>query len=232
MDAVEAPRSREHPGCVLGIALGLLILGCAIAWILLPKAEPRDGALLLREFLGLESVPAAYQVVDAAKLTGGEEVVQLLSSAAPPERELAKPAPIEASPTPQGSPPARVDWSRIEPGASDQPPRTLLFVRYPKERGKREIQRLFSAVLQPGGLEELGPQGGRIVLQVGTLRWSDEDRAFVLEREFERGGTFRDMARVDLSAPELALIVKADWARSEPFSKARLEETLATLRKP
>ncbi|HUR29557.1 MAG TPA: hypothetical protein VM509_15310 [Planctomycetota bacterium] len=227
---MEAPTEgkvvRERPGCVLGIALGIMVLGSLIALLWLPRTEKRDGALLLRTWLGIEAPPAGYEVRDAQKFIGGEEVVQLVNAGVPAEKPRAEPE----KPKP-GVPMERVDWARLALGPADRDPLTLLFVHYPAERARGELGRLFSEKLSVGRLDEISPGGGRMVLELGTLTVGDTSPAYVLERVFEPGGTFKDIARVDFSSAEKGLIVNAEWSRSEPFSKSRLQALLGTLRR-
>jgi hypothetical protein len=214
----------ERPGCVIGIALGILILGSIIAWIALPKTEARDGAQLMATWFAGEGLPEGYAIDDARKLMGGEEVVKLLDTSSG-EEAARKPAPSSTDETP-------LEWGRVELGAHEQAPRWLMFVRYPLERGDADIRRLFAANLKLGRPDEIGKQGGRMLLEIGTLKWGAQDPAFVLERDFEAGGTFHDVVRVNLSTPTEPLILHAQWSRSQPFSKARLEALLATLSRP
>lgn len=224
-DASPSDAVRERPGCVVGIALGLLILGSTVAWITLPKTEARDGAQLLAAWFGTAAVPEGYTIEDARKLIGGEEVVKLVDGEAPAERERA------ATPrAPQGAPEASVKWDRIEVGAGGTRPRWLMFVRFPSDSGRSQLNRLFAAELQPGRIQDIGPEGGRMLLETGTLTWGELDPAFVLEREFERGGTFRDIVRVNMSSESNRLILHASWGRSLPFSKPRLQAVLDALK--
>lgn len=221
----EQPVVRERVGCVLGIAFGLLVLGSIVAFIFLPKGEARDGARLFADWFGPTELPAGYAIVDAGKLTGGEEVLQLSRPDAPPEREKAAPPKTEGKPE-------RVDWARVELGLQDQFPRGITLVKYPTERAQSELNRLFSEKLQIGKLDEVGGQGGRMVLELGTIPWADKFAIFVLEREFEAGGTFRDIVRVNLSKDQDGLVANLAWSRSEPFAKDRLQAVLAGLRRP
>jgi hypothetical protein len=216
---------REKPGCVLGIAFGILLLGSLVAWLVLPKTEARDGAVLFQQWFA-SAPPAPYEVSDAGKLMGGEEVVKLVDSGAGEERPRIEPTSAKSS-----KETVRVDWARVEQGPAGRRPRTVTLVRYPEERARVELKRLFSEKLAPGRLDEIGSGGGRLVLEVGTLDLEGRNAAFVLEREFERGGTFRDIARVDLSKDGDALVVNAVWSRSEPFSKQALAALLAGLRR-
>jgi hypothetical protein len=227
MAAPPSPGAREKPGCVLGIAFGLLVLGSLVAWLVLPKTEKRDGAELMTAWFGRQA-PAPYEIGDAGKLMGGEEVVQLQDVTAGEESPRVTPPEPAAGATPE----KRVDWAKLAQGPADRPPRSLTFVRYPAERAKSELKRLFSEDLAIGRLEEIGEGGGRMVLELGTLSLGDRHPAFVFEREFERGGTFRDVVRVDLSKDGDALVVNAVWSRSEPFAKGRLEALLGELRRP
>ncbi|MEO6709068.1 MAG: hypothetical protein ABIP42_05775 [Planctomycetota bacterium] len=220
---------RERPGCVLGVALGILVLGAAIAFLVLPRTEKRDGAKLLDTWLGVQQLPAGFEIRDAAKFMGGEEVVKLENALVPAESEPTRPP--ENKPSGPAGQEQRVDWSRLTLGAADQLPRSLLFVRYPEGRATGELGRLFAETLTPGRPEEIGNRGGRMVLEIGTLAWGDSNAAYVLERKFEFGGSFKDIARVNLSSAEKGLIVNAEWSRSEPFSKSRLESLLDAFRR-
>lgn len=222
---------RERPGCVIGIALGIMVIGSLIALLCLPRTEKRDGALLLRQWLGVEALPANFEVRYGQKFIGGEEVVQLANAAATAEAPLPAPKPPQNTVGDASKPMERVDWGRVAMGAADRPPLTLLFVHYPAERSKGELGRLFSDKLMVGKLDEISPGGGRMVLELGTLNLGDASPAYVFERVFEAGGTFKDIVRVDLSSAEKGLIVYAEWSRSEPFSKTRLESLLGSLRK-
>ncbi len=214
---------RERPGCVLGIAFGLLVLGSIVAWIVLPKTEPRDGAQLFQTWFGAAVLPGDYAIRDAAKLMGGEEVVQCLDNTAEPER-----ARIAVQSKAKGDE-SKVDWERIDKGPVDRWPRALVFVSYPKDRAQKELNRLFDAKLSVGSFAEVPSKGGRMVLELGTLAVGERFLAYVVEREFEPGGTFKDVARLNLSKPEDALIVNAAWSRSEPYSKPRLQELAQAL---
>jgi len=218
---------RERPGCVLGIAFGIMVLGSLIAFLWLPRTEKRDGGQLIEAWIGARELPAGYEIREAAKLIGGQEVVKLANAAAPAE----KPRAAGAKPAKGAGPMPRVDWGRVAMGAPDQAPLTLLFVHYPENRSKSELARLFSEKLSVGRLDEIPESGGRMLLELGTLAWEGANPAYVLERNFEVGGTFKDIVRVNLSNVEPGLVLNAEWSRSEPFSKARLQAVLDALRR-
>ena len=215
-----------------------MIVVAALALLWLPRTEARDGAKLLAAWIGMHQLPPEFQIRDAAKLIGGEEIVQLVRVAAAPERE----------PQPKG---ARVDWSKVIQGAADQLPRAMLFVSYPKERGASELERLFPEKLVVGKLENVGVRGGKLVLEIGSLWPGESTTSYIVERNFELGGTFKDVVRVNLTdvsngliahtasaRPEIAaksefsggLVLHAEWSRSEPFSKNRLQSLLENVR--
>lgn len=173
---------------------------------------------------------------DAARLMGGEEVVQLVNGGAGEERPRSEPQKQDPAGTrgeaeASSSGPGRVDWAKVEQGPVEQPPRTLTLVRYPEERAAAERRRLFSEKLTLGSLDEIGPEGGRMVLELGTLDLAGWTPAFVQEREFEAGGTFRDVVRVDLTRAGDVVVLNAVWSRSEPFSRSALKGLLASLRR-
>jgi hypothetical protein len=217
---------RERPGCVIGIALGIMVIGSMIALLWLPRTEKRDGAKLLEAWLGAQQLPAGFEIREATKFIGGEEVVQLVNTSAQAEA----PAAAVEKASKAASEMERVDWAQVKMGASDQLPLTLLFVHYPKERSESELGRLFSEKIVAGTLDEIGSRGGRMVLELGTLTIKDSAPAYVIERKFEPGGTFKDIARVNMSSAEPGLVINAEWSRSEPFSKSRLQALLDSLR--
>lgn len=225
--------TRERPGCVLGIAFGLFLLVGLATYLWLPRSEPRDGTALLSAWFA--SPPGApFEVRDAGKLMGGQEVVQLVDASAAPEAPRRETAEKEKA---QPGAESRVDWARVEKGPAERPPRTLTFVRTPGGQARSERARLFSERLALGRVDDLGPQGGRIVLELGTLSLEGWSPAYVIERDFEAGGTFRDVARVDLTraaAPGVTtepdfLVLNAIWSRSEPCSKRVLESLVGSL---
>lgn len=219
-DSATSAKPPERVGCVLGIALGLLCLGSLVWFIVLPKAEPRDGVQLLRDWFALEAPPEGLEIGNAGKLMGGEEVLQLRATRAEPE--AAKPAAPSSSPQ---EPPR--DWGALPEGPKDREPRHWMFVTYPANGGRSRVQGLFRADLAPGRPDEVGSRGGRMIREVGTIDWHGAPAAFVLEREFEAGGSFRDLVRVDLSRNDRWRIAHVTWSRGEPFSKPRLIEGLA-----
>jgi hypothetical protein len=236
MDAAgKESTAGERPGCVLGIALGLLVLGGLITWVALPKTQKLDGTALFAAWFSTPP-PEPFAVRDAARLMGGEEVVQLVNGGAGEERPRSEPQKQDPAGTrgeaeASSSGPGRVDWAKVEQGPVEQPPRTLTLVRYPEERAAAERRRLFSEKLTLGSLDEIGPEGGRMVLELGTLDLAGWTPAFVQEREFEAGGTFRDVVRVDLTRAGDVVVLNAVWSRSEPFSRSALKGLLASLRR-
>lgn len=220
-DSTVQAKPPERVGCVLGIAFGLLSLGSLVWFIVLPKAEPRDGTQLLHDWFALEAPPDGLEIGEAGKLMGGEEVLLLRDARAEPEIEKQSP-PSDSSP--HESP---RDWGALLEGPKDREPRHWMFVTYPANGGRSRVQGLFRANLTPGRPDEVGSKGGRMIREVGTIDWQGAPAAFVLEREFEVGGSFRDIVRVDLSRNDRWRIAHVTWSRNEPFSKTRLVEGLA-----
>ena len=77
----------------------------------------------------------------------------------------------------------------------------------------------------------VGRRGGRRVIDAGDLDWHEFSASYVQVRDFERGGTFRDSFRVNLSSDTQALVVFARWPRGLPGSKERVEELVACFRR-
>jgi hypothetical protein len=67
------------------------------------------------------------------------------------------------------------------------------------------------------------------VVGSGKLGWRGFDADWVHERAFEKGGTFRDAMRVDLSLEKRPCVMTATWTRGEPASRIALDQLLEAI---
>jgi hypothetical protein len=233
MSAERAPAGGA--GRTLAVALGLGVFA-ALA-VVLGKAALVSDRLSVAEALSdwLEVAPLPFGLEpDGALRRGGELLVRWIDRGAPPEAPRAEPPRAGEQEPKQGPrPPREFDWSAIPIGPEGTPPVEVLLARYPEGSSER-VERLFApppVSAEPGGeLTVIGPEGGRVAMDRGRLRWGAFEVAFVLERELEAGGTFRDVIRANLSLPRRPLVLYARWPRGLPASEERMVELLAAFR--
>jgi hypothetical protein len=228
----------------VGVAFGLGLLGI-LTWSLSTKAfgrrtEPAGSALA--DWLEIDALPFGLEP-DVALWRGGELLVTWVDRQAPAEApRIEPPEPEPGSQEAQAGDgrdgaPQEFDWSAVPVGPQGTPPVELLAVRYPAGSDER-VEALFEPPPsmgmgdgEMGGmLAHFGPEGGRVAMDRGRLRWGDWEVAFVHERELEQGGTFRDVIRANLSLRDRPLVVYARWPRGLPASEERMVELLAALR--
>jgi hypothetical protein len=222
-------------GRTLAVALGLAVF-VALGWILARGAVVSSGvpaASALADWLEIDPLPFALEP-DSALRRGGALHVRWIDPDAPPEPPRAEPPKEERAPKDGPHPaPKDFDWSSIPVGPEGTPPVEVLVVRYPEGSGEL-VEPLFAPppVSEDGqsGIAVIGPDGGKVTMDSGRLRWGEFEVAFVHERELEAGGTFRDIVRANLSLPGRPLVLYARWPRGLPASQERLVELLAAFR--
>jgi hypothetical protein len=224
----QEPRSGERIGVVLAIAAAIVLLGAA-AWTLARQdAVELDAAALRAEWFAPAGLPFGFEPVEAHRLARGDRVLRL-------EREDAGPEPprIELpEPEPESEPrkPAPFDWSKVPIGEAGAPPREVAILEPPLADAADDLASHFRGGQDlAGDWKSIPPEGGKRILERGELRWGAFDAAFVIERELERGGTFRDVLKVNLSRAGEPRVLLARWTRGLPASVARVEELLAAL---
>lgn len=229
-----APKSVRSDSVVKVV---VLLLGLAAAWIGLfhRKEGAIDGSACLREWFAAGAAPEGFRLERAARQSDGARQVLLsrIDAEDEPPRKRAEDREDDGGDG-AGKP---FDWSAIPMGPSGTQPREILLVGYPADRAK-SIERLFRSEGPSEGQprsaealagERIGSKGGKRVLERGTLSWGEFAAPFVHEREYEAGGTFRDVVRVNLSRQGRPLVLAASWTRGSPASKQRLEGVLAVL---
>ena len=140
---------------------------------------------------------------------------------------------IDAKEAPTDTPPdfeqeEDYDWTTLEIGEQGTPPIRAFLVWYPLATAEQALDSQFRHVFWKD-LRDFGADGGRLPLERGTVDWCGLDARYVHERELERGGTFRDWIRVNLTLENQGCVLIARWARGSPGSTERLEELLAHL---
>jgi hypothetical protein len=229
-----APKSVRSDS-VVKVVVMLLALGAAWMGLIHRKEGPIDGAACLREWFAVAAAPEGFRLERAARQSDGAR--QVLLSRLDAEDE--PPRKRDESRAGEGEVGAghSFDWHALPQGRAGTPPRQILLVGYPADRAK-SLERLFRAEGSGEGLppssealagEPIKSTGGKRVLERGTLSWGEFAAPFVHEREYEAGGTFRDVVRVNLSRQERPLVLAASWTRGAPASKERLEGLLAIL---
>lgn len=238
------PARAAGASTIVGIAFVLMAISALVVYLIASRGGPIDGAAQLESAFGVRAIGPDYAIVVQRELAGGARQVALEDTSAPPEparagdTERATPAadapePAEATPGGDGRDEAgddeeRVDWSRVPIPSTQTRPRRITFLFPDAERSHAVVDEFFRKI-ERGSLLDLGPEGGKVTIASGKLGWRGFDADWVHERVFEKGGTFRDGMRVDLSVEELPAVMTAEWTRGEPASRAALDEILAAL---
>jgi hypothetical protein len=242
-----SPEGRESAAGVVGILFGLALVAVCVAFLWRQSVAPIDGSALLAEAFEFGELPYGLEVEAASRLATGERVVALTNpDATEPERapgaeddaDEASDEPDAASgaattepdpDAPAGSPEMEpYDWSTLAIGPAGTPPIRAFVVWYPLASARAELDRQFRWIPWRD-LRDFHADGGRMPLERDVDDWSGYEAVYVLERELERGGTFRDWLRVNLTFDNEARVLIARWARGSPASKASVRELLAAL---
>lgn len=240
-------RRPESLAGVLGAGAVLLIALATGISILGVRAKSLDPAETFAGWFEPAALPFGLQPVEAARQADGKVVLRLADPAVAPEPQPIAPEEPEApeEPAPGTPPPPPFDWSAIAIGAPGSPPSEGMLVTWPLSAARKELAGLFEQGGEPppgmGGpmqpqravdpLAGLGAEGGQRVIGSGRLDWGAFEAPFVHVRTFEKGGTFVDTLRCNLSGEREALVLFLRWPRGLPASKERAVEVLASLRR-
>jgi hypothetical protein len=222
MSATSAEPSRAPLGIsaltVVGVAVGLMLLGSAVAYLFVLRGGPIDGEGQLQSAFGVRALPFDLSVVQAHEMAGGEKLIVLENKGLPAETEpVAPPAPL-----------AKIDWKNLPIRTSGTPPRRVRIVWLEGASAAEKLSAFFTKV-EFKDLGKLGPEGGLTPIDAGKIPWHGFDADYVHERSFEPGGTFRDAMRVNLSLANNACMLTATWSRGEAASKKALQPLLDAL---
>jgi len=229
-------------GRTLAVTLGLLLLSLALVSLARSAFAAREVAPERALADWIEPGPLPFGLVPDEARRRGDELLVAFSN---PDAGEEAPRAEQPKKEPRGErerkgQPEPYDWSTLEIGPAGTPPVELLAVRYGPGAAER-VEALFedpeseeSGRDRRGGVEveeikTFGAAGGRALMDRGRLRWFDYDVLFVHERELERGGTFRDVVRVNLSLPGRPLVLYVRWPRGLPASTERVAELLAAM---
>lgn len=204
---VEIPSAAPHagPGRVIGTFVALLLfLGCA-AWIAKGLLVAKvDGAEKQRQYFGEDAPPLGLALESAVRLPTGDALVRF-----------------------------------VNPSPAANAPAELLLVEY---ASRAAVTPLFQAAPGPG---EGGPPEMRMkewerdptfawkaVVKRGDVAFGAWTAKVVVERSFRAGGGWSEEARVNLSAPERALVAFVRFPDGVPHEESALRELLGALELP
>jgi hypothetical protein len=206
-----------------------MLVSVLAAFLIVSRGGPIDGAAQLESAFGVRTIGADYAVVEALKMPSGARLVVFEDKAAPAEAERAAAPAAEEKPAGEANAPEeKVDWGRVTIPPAQARPRRVTFL-FLEENASHEILESFFRNVERRSLTDLGPEGGKVVVASGKLGWRGFDADWIHERGFERGGTFRDGMRVDLSVEKRSCVMTAEWSRGEPASPAALDQLLDAL---
>ncbi len=222
---MELERSSLSARAVLVTALALVVLA-SMVWLLgTQTTRAIEGDARLREWFEWAELPAGMQIAEAYELPRGDLVVRLA------REEAGEEAPrIEAPELAASSMFEPYDWSKVPSAPTGSAPREVLVVELPLDRASSELRELFDGGTDlRGDWTSVPRSGGRRVLERGRLDWGTLAAPFVLEREFESGGTYCDTLRVNLTVEREPRILIARWSRGAPGSREPVQALLRAL---
>ena len=210
-------------GLVLACTAGFVLLAGAVGLLATQSTRAADPRETLERWFEVGELPAEFDLVEAQVLARGDVVVLLEHEGEVEEARRVEPE--------EGKDSEPFDWSTVPVAAAGSAPREVIVAQLPLQHAREELRELFEFGSDLAGDWKSVPRsGGRRVLERGRFDWGELAAPFVLEREFENGGTFRDTLRVNLSSATEARILVARWSRGFPASKTPVEALLAALR--
>lgn len=220
------PVVRERVGPVIGIAFALFLLVGVVGALIWQRSRAVDARETLASWFDSAALPFGLVPVEAAELAGGDRVLRFV-----PEGGIDEPArktPEAPKSSGQGPMPAPFDWTAIEARPPGDAPCEVFVVCYQFEAAGPRLKQLFEVGVE-GGPAMLPASGGRAVLDRGEIAWREWSAPYVLEREYEAGGTFRDVIRVNLTRERTAQACFVRFPRGSSGSPKKVEELLAAL---
>jgi len=217
-------------GVLLG-ALGVAVLAGALVWTLREAPRASEPQAALEAWFEPRELPFGLRPVEAQQLVRGDTVLRLERADLAPEPPRAEPSPSPATGAGEDAKDKpRFDWSKVDYGTPGAPPREVVIARLELEVARDELDKLFKGGEElRGDWGAIDSSGGKRILQRGLVAWGQLDCAWVHEREFESGGTFRDVVRVNLSSAGEPRVLIARFGRGVAGSIAPLEQLLAAL---
>jgi hypothetical protein len=226
-----APPAAEHERTrvVLGAVAALALLAGAAWWMAAPRAHSLDAPTTYAAWFEPRELPFGLRAAQAEKLARGDVLLRFEREGLEPEAPRVTPPEPAEPPKPGGGEMPQFDWSKVDWGTAGQPPREVVIASLPLTHAKADLDTLFKDGLEfRGDFGALHP-GAKRVLGHGVAPWGELDCPWVHEREFELGGTFRDVIRVNLSRGRDPRVLIARFGRGEPASIPPVEALLAAL---
>jgi len=194
--------AREHPGCVVGISVGLLLCFALVVQLAVFRAHVIDPEELLAELFVDAQPPYSLVVREAAALPDGTRTLLLDAD--------------EAS---------RAEWRAA---GGHEPPTELALLLHPSAS---PVRRQFAAREGGGKNDERARWQASPdfaydeFLDAGELYWDEWRAVWYRERRFGDDGEWRDRVCLNLSAPDRWLVMSATWPAGEDAE----EDALGTL---
>lgn len=196
--------AREHPGCVIGISLGLLASLAFVVQLAVFRAHTIEPSELLGELFVEAAPPYGLRPRDAAALPDGTRTVV-----------------VEADEL------ARADWKKASEHVS---PVELSLLLYP---GAKPVRDQFQAREGGGGdhgkLDRWREDPSKTFeqfLDAGELYWGEWRAVWYRERCYEDDGLWRDRISLNLSKPDRWLVLRALWPPEIDAEEEALAELL------
>lgn len=215
-----APTGGSISG-VFGVGLGLLALLALVSGLARPRMAAPDGQELLIEWFGAGTLPFGLEVESAVEVLGNSTMILARRPLEEPEAERAE--------KPESGHWPWIQWGQLEEGNPGTPPVEVIFLHYARGAANAELERVLGRSGRMRHLHEVKNQGGRMVIDQGTVDWGPYAVRYQVEREFEPGGTFVDSVRSSLTTPGFPCVMIARWARGFPAHPEAVEEVLAAL---
>ena len=225
------PVRESHAG-VLGLATGILLIAGAAAALLVRREsfDVEPGAVFEQAFGDAPAeLPGGYVLLDASRPGDGTRVARWTLGGVVPE---VPPDEKGSHDTKAGAVEERekVHWLTGAPSERDAPPAALHHADAPRRLAKKLFERYFRDLPQRG-VDDLGEEGGNVVIESGSLDWHGLDADFVRQRKFEkREGalTFTDTLRVNLTRDRACMLI-ASWPPGSEGSVGALRAVLEAL---
>jgi hypothetical protein len=217
---------------VLGAAGAIVLLGALLWTLVAQRAVELDAGAVRAEWFEPAELPFGLELAEAHRLARGDRVLRLERRDAEPEPPRAEPPkPEEAPPGPgEGGGMRMFDWSKVPVGSPGTPPREVAILELPLADAAKDLASNFKGGQDlAGDWKSIPPSGGRRILERGKVAWGAFDAEYLIERELEAGGTFRDVLRVNLSREGDPRVLLARWTRGSPASVGPVRALLAAL---
>lgn len=224
---IAASAAHETTRGVLLGALGFAVLAGALVWTLREAPRSSEPQAAFEAWFEPRELPFGLRPVEAQELVRGDTVLRLERADLAPEPPRAE----SSSESDEGSKDKpRFDWSKVDYGTPGAPPREVAIVRLELDVARDELDKLFKGGEElRGDWAVIDSSGGKRIVQRGLVAWGQLDCAWAHERQFESGGTFRDVVRVNLSSAGEPRVLIARFGRGVAGSIAPVEQLLAAL---